>query len=277
VSLEYEDIEDESSSKNSKFSHYLDFDGRRQSISKWALEKGIAVPELYQRIRMGWSTEKALTTPESAERALSVPVSTTVEVKKTHSTSLTRHPNGRRGPPEKLYKFRGERLTLTELAVKGAPGLTADTLRNRLKYGWSLERSLEEPVHVKSALRAKQVSRRISHPDYIPSERREETSLVSVVDASPHEIQDGREVAPLSSEIQLLEKRLVAADKAVEREPEDEVPAFIQELRERFWRLDEIDYEIALLRDERKRIHRSIEEQSARLYQGDRTDDNNVR
>ena len=45
--------------------HHLAFEGRRQTIAAWALEKNIPVAVLYARVRAGWSTEKALTVHES--------------------------------------------------------------------------------------------------------------------------------------------------------------------------------------------------------------------
>ena len=46
----------------------LEFDGRAQNICAWAKELGISANTLYGRIyKMGWSVEKAFTTPSSRQ------------------------------------------------------------------------------------------------------------------------------------------------------------------------------------------------------------------
>jgi hypothetical protein len=42
---------------------WLEFDGRRQTISQWARERGIGATTLHNRLKVGWSLERALTTP----------------------------------------------------------------------------------------------------------------------------------------------------------------------------------------------------------------------
>lgn len=47
----------------------LEFDGRSQNICAWAKELGISANTLYGRIyKMGWSVEKAFTTPSRASK-----------------------------------------------------------------------------------------------------------------------------------------------------------------------------------------------------------------
>jgi len=41
----------------------IEFDGRNKSIDDWAEELGIKKITLYQRLKKGWSEERALTTP----------------------------------------------------------------------------------------------------------------------------------------------------------------------------------------------------------------------
>ncbi len=49
--------------RNKRVNRWIDFAGRRQILSDWAREFGLAANVLNQRIRLGWSMEKALSTP----------------------------------------------------------------------------------------------------------------------------------------------------------------------------------------------------------------------
>ena len=48
---------------NRRSNRLLTFDSKTQNIKQWAFEKRIRYATLYARIKKGWSTEKALTTP----------------------------------------------------------------------------------------------------------------------------------------------------------------------------------------------------------------------
>lgn len=49
---------------NRRSNHILEFNGKRQTISQWSREFGVSKHLLYSRVvRLGWSVEKALTTP----------------------------------------------------------------------------------------------------------------------------------------------------------------------------------------------------------------------
>ncbi len=60
--------------RNRRITKILEFNGRRQSIADWADELAIPLGTLRERLRRGWTTERALTTkvirprtpPESA-------------------------------------------------------------------------------------------------------------------------------------------------------------------------------------------------------------------
>jgi len=41
----------------------LEFQGREMSVAQWARETGIQKQTLYERLRLGWPIERALTTP----------------------------------------------------------------------------------------------------------------------------------------------------------------------------------------------------------------------
>jgi len=57
-------VEIQIQSNNKRTNHYLEFNGKTQSISSWSKETGIPASAITQRInKWGWSAEKALTTP----------------------------------------------------------------------------------------------------------------------------------------------------------------------------------------------------------------------
>lgn len=56
-------------SSNRRNTHFVEFDGRRQSIGEWSREVGICVRVLANRLNMyGWSAHQALTTPVGRSR-----------------------------------------------------------------------------------------------------------------------------------------------------------------------------------------------------------------
>jgi hypothetical protein len=268
--------EDAPASGGKRFFHHLEFEGRRQSIAKWALEKELPVPLLYQRIRNGWTTEKALTTPGgmSEMHGLSAAASSTPELKEAvKSSPLVEYSGevakgvgkylpvvhesvprklGRRGPPEKLYEFQGKQLTLGAIAALHGGGLSRDTLRVRLIHGWTLERALSEPIHKKvNMVRTPRAAVVVEQPkvvaDHQPTSKSDPVAYVSFVGGN----KDYEEI-PLSPETVEIEKRLIRADGAAD--DFESLPKSVQTIREYCWRLDEIAYEIGLLNDERKQI-----------------------
>jgi hypothetical protein len=177
--------------KGPKFFHHLEFEGKRQSVAAWALAKGLGVATLYTRLRQGWTTERALTTPEgpllaaapadyvgTSEVAKSepepkpapVPAPATEDRHVYRGTpSKPKSPRGRK--PFKVYTFGDTTGSLGVFAKK--MGTTPDVLRCRLNQGWSVERAFTEPVHVKpNAVKGPRTPSRISHPDYVPPEAR---------------------------------------------------------------------------------------------------------
>lgn len=48
---------------NTRWNVFLEMDGRRQSVAEWMKEKGFTSTTLYNRVRRGWSVERALRTP----------------------------------------------------------------------------------------------------------------------------------------------------------------------------------------------------------------------
>ena len=49
--------------RNTRFNHFLEFNGKRQTIADWADEIGFDYYTLAKRIEKGWTTERALTQP----------------------------------------------------------------------------------------------------------------------------------------------------------------------------------------------------------------------
>jgi hypothetical protein len=46
----------------------LEFNGEKKTVAQWAREVGINKDNIYDRLRLGWSVEKALTTPVRKRR-----------------------------------------------------------------------------------------------------------------------------------------------------------------------------------------------------------------
>lgn len=97
---------------NKRNNHFLEYNGRRLTISEWERLRGVKPGTLKQRALRGWSVEKILTEPV-------------------------------RDDP--VYAFNGRTLNISqwsrELGVR--PGL----LFKRLRLGWPIERILSEPPH----------------------------------------------------------------------------------------------------------------------------------
>ena len=53
----------EEQNNNKRTNAIVQFDGRMQSVSRWAKERGIKYATLFSRIKRGWSVERALTEP----------------------------------------------------------------------------------------------------------------------------------------------------------------------------------------------------------------------
>jgi lambda repressor-like predicted transcriptional regulator len=107
-------------SENLSTNRWLEFRGDRLTISAMARKYGVPKSTLGARLSREWSVEKALTTPPGSR----------TEKRKRRET--------------RWLEFRGERLTLTDMAKKY--GILVGTLRNRLRRGWSLEKALTTPI-----------------------------------------------------------------------------------------------------------------------------------
>lgn len=56
-------------SNNTRSNVYLTYAGRRQSVAQWSRETGIGASTLAQRVRLGWTPERALTEQPDARRS----------------------------------------------------------------------------------------------------------------------------------------------------------------------------------------------------------------
>ncbi len=91
---------------NRTSTRYLEYNGKRMSMADWSKETGIEEYNIFQRLKLGWSVEKALTT--------------------------------RKNPIGKfLVTYNGKTLNLSQWSKE--TGIGRSTLEQRLKCGWSIE------------------------------------------------------------------------------------------------------------------------------------------
>lgn len=103
---------------NRRNTFMLAFMGKTQSFMAWAEETGIPYATLKKRIcAYGWSAERALTTSNTTK-------------KQSKSSDV-------------IVSFNGESLCLSEWARKY--DISATTIRNRLRAGWSAEKAIKTP------------------------------------------------------------------------------------------------------------------------------------
>lgn len=120
---------------NRRTGHKIAFDGKVQSAQRWAEETGIGVGTLYTRIReLGWSAEKALTTPP-------------LTALECMACAYTRRWQGheRKSKPNsrvlKTFQHEGRMKTIAELAAD--TGVSEKLLRKRIcERGWSVEKAV---------------------------------------------------------------------------------------------------------------------------------------
>jgi hypothetical protein len=222
-----DDLEDRPA-KGPKFFHHLEFEGKRQSVAAWALAKNIGVATLYTRLRQGWTTERALTTPEGPSVAVAPivaaavpevvepepapePVPVTEERHVYRGTpSKPQSPRGRK--PFKVYTFNGTTGSLGVFARK--MDTTPDVLRCRLNQGWSIERAFTEPVHTKpNAPKGPRPTtpQRISHPDYKRTLEETVAASTPAVAPAPAPVSDADSFLPT------LRKKLAKVDELDEK------------------------------------------------------------
>jgi hypothetical protein len=95
---------------------YFTHDGKTLNITQWCKELGISHAAFYRRLELGWTFEKAITTPKNGEN--------------------------------KRYEYNGECLTLSEWSRR--TGIAPNILLSRIKSGWDMERALTVEVKKRS-------------------------------------------------------------------------------------------------------------------------------
>ena len=99
--------------QNTRINVFLEHEGRRQTVAQWAEELGINYHTLYNRVQLGWTTERALT-PDAAPTIHRV-----------------------------LYEHNGERLWIGDWSNR--TGLPFWTIKGRLRQGWTMDAALTTP------------------------------------------------------------------------------------------------------------------------------------
>ena len=99
---------------NRRSNHYIEYNGKIQTITQWAEEYGMTEQVLSGRLRKGWDMESALTKP------LKLP---------------------------KKIEYNDKLYTVSELAKKF--GFNSYTITNRLRSGWTIEQILNTPEDIK--------------------------------------------------------------------------------------------------------------------------------
>ena len=98
---------------NRTSNHYIEYNGVTKTMMQWCEDLGLEYGMVSQRLRNGWSVERAFTEPH-------------------HNTNKTR-----------LITFRGQTKRLYEWAKD--VGLPFNVLYNRLDKGWTVEQALTTP------------------------------------------------------------------------------------------------------------------------------------
>lgn len=101
--------------RNKRNNHFIVLDGDSKTIAEWGEITGIDENTISERLKSGWSDRDALTKPVS--------------------NSYLRNPC--------QIKFNGESKTISEWSK--VTSISRDTIRGRLRRGWSIERTLTIP------------------------------------------------------------------------------------------------------------------------------------
>jgi hypothetical protein len=130
-------------------------------------------------------------------------------------------------------------------------GLNPVTIYGRLKAGWNVERVLGRRYG-----RAGSVSATTKEPSEVRTVTLPPTASNRAYAAEMDAMVPGAIAIAEPEADPVLEKRMILADGAsnFDASSEADVPAEVQLLRDRCARLDEVEYEISILQDERRKI-----------------------
>lgn len=101
---------------NRSITKYLEFGDQRKPLTQWAREVGLPSDVVRDRLRKGYTVQRAITQPFGRKKIL------------TH---------------------QGQSLTTEEWSAR--TGIKPDTIRKRLRIGWSVERALTDATLAKNA------------------------------------------------------------------------------------------------------------------------------
>jgi len=107
------------------YNRSVTFEGRTQTVTEWARERGLPWQTVYTRIYHGWSVEKALSTPVDPVRQVAAGGGT-----------WSRAP--------RMLTASGRTQSTSEWARE--LGVRPQTIRNRLNAGWAVEAAVTTPV-----------------------------------------------------------------------------------------------------------------------------------
>jgi hypothetical protein len=142
---------------NTRSVHSLTYQGQTLSVSQWSRQLGIGVPAIFSRIRLGWPTDRILTTPTKTKTIDLTYKGETLSLSAwgrrfgiSYQTIQTRLHAGWPvertliTPSKRLLTFKG--LTLSTSGWAKRLGLTKNVINDRLRAGWSLKRVLTKPL-----------------------------------------------------------------------------------------------------------------------------------
>lgn len=115
----------------------LTFEGVTQSVREWALDYGIPANMIANRIRLGWTVARAITTPMRAK-----PGDQLDDVVPRRCA---------------IFTHNGASRSLSEWSH--VTGLSRGVLAYRINNGWTLKSAFETPLMTHSTLRPKQERR----------------------------------------------------------------------------------------------------------------------
>jgi hypothetical protein len=167
---------------------------------------------------------------------------TVVHVSKTSGSAVKRR--------EPITLTHGGK-TQTVSAWARALGLNPVTIYGCLKAGWNVERALSGRYG-----RTGSGSVTTKEPSEVRTVTLPPTESNKTYAAEMDAVVPGAIAIAEPEADPVFEKRLILADGAsnFEASPEDAVPVEVQLLRDRCARLDEVEYEISILKDERRKI-----------------------
>jgi hypothetical protein len=168
---------DKEQKQNMRSNHYLEYKGRRLTISQWSEKIGISYEMLHSRINRGWDIERALSEkPNQKVEDLQVKLTLNCETKKinewvkitgiSHIVLFTRWKRGWSDKRILTTPVKTKQTEYSELEYNGKVkslsewckdlGLKRRIIWKRLKRGWSVQDSFEVP-ELNNALKLKNI------------------------------------------------------------------------------------------------------------------------